>query len=192
MSLHQSVATNGKDGRGLKLERKMRSFNAAPAKISQNYYRYCSLMKLVWYCRAVFVLHFVTRDIFGLTCRRSRLEPVIMWHFELSSFSIENRFLMTVHLLENCNFCQRLVFGFEVRMFCQVYRFWSPLLLESYWVGVKSITDISVSSSPGASYLYRSILCMSKVTDDLYTKLADHCTFLGNFPPTPPLSQHFA
>ena len=120
MSLHQSVATNGKDGRGLKLERNMRSFNAAPAKISQNYYRYCSLMKLVWYCRAVFVLHFVTRDIFGLTCRRSRLEPVIMWHFELSSFSIENRFLMTVHLLENCNFCQRLVFGF-----------WSPNVLSS-------------------------------------------------------------
>ena len=35
MSLHQSVATNGNDGRGLKLERKMPSFNAAPARISQ-------------------------------------------------------------------------------------------------------------------------------------------------------------
>ena len=35
MSLHQSVATNGKDGRGLKLERKMPSFYPAPAEISQ-------------------------------------------------------------------------------------------------------------------------------------------------------------
>ena len=49
-------------------------------------------------CHGVFVLQFVTRDSFGLTCTRSRLEHVIMWHFELSSFSIENRFLMTVHL----------------------------------------------------------------------------------------------
>ena len=91
-------------------------------------------------CHRVFVLHFVTRDIFGLKCRRSRLEHVIMWHFELSSFSIENRFLITVHFWEDCNFCRGLVFGFEVRMFWQVYRFWSPLLLESYWFRIKSIT----------------------------------------------------
>ena len=43
------------------------------------------------------MLHFVARDIFGLKGRRSRLEHVIMSHFELSSFSIENRFLITVH-----------------------------------------------------------------------------------------------
>ena len=39
MSLHQSVATNGKDGRGLKLEKKKKkkrpSSIAVPARISQ-------------------------------------------------------------------------------------------------------------------------------------------------------------
>ena len=38
MSLHQSVVTNGKDGRGLKLEKKKKkrpSSIAVPAKISQ-------------------------------------------------------------------------------------------------------------------------------------------------------------
>ena len=39
MSLHQSVATNGKDGRGLKLEKKKKkkgpSSIVVPAKISQ-------------------------------------------------------------------------------------------------------------------------------------------------------------
>ena len=91
-------------------------------------------------CHGVLCYISHTRDIFGLTCRRSRLEHVIMWHFELSSFSIENRFLITVHFWEDCNFCRGLVFGFEVRMFWQVYRFWSPLLLESYWFRIKSIT----------------------------------------------------
>ena len=81
---------------------------------------------------------------FDLRCRRLRLEHVIMWHFELSTFSIENRFLMTVHLWENCNFCRRLVFGFEVRMFWQGYRFWSPLLLESYWFRIKSVIITNV------------------------------------------------
>ena len=80
----------------------------------ERYYRTlvakCSVTSFKWHsllwelCHGVFVLHFVTRDIFGLTCRRSRLEHVIMWHFEL----------------ENCNFCRRLVFGFEGRMFWQV------------------------------------------------------------------------
>ena len=68
------------------------------------------------------------------------LEHVIMKHFELSSFSIENRFLMTMHLWENCNFVSEvrmfgMCIGLEARYFCgtllfwQVYRFRSPLLI---------------------------------------------------------------
>ena len=85
----------------------------------------CHSFKFLW--RTVYskppTIPFVTRDIYGLTYRRSRLEHVIMWHFELSGFSIENRFLVTVHLWANCNSVS------EVLMSLQVYRFRSPLLL---------------------------------------------------------------
>ena len=45
-----------------------------------NWHLYFMIFYLLVYrsCHGVFVLHFVTRGIFGLTCRRSRLEHVIM------------------------------------------------------------------------------------------------------------------
>ena len=50
MSLHQSVVTNGKDGRGLKLEKKKKKGQVlllCLQKSAKNYCCYCSLMKLV-------------------------------------------------------------------------------------------------------------------------------------------------
>ena len=109
-------------------------------------------IKYIYSCHGVFVLHSSRVTFFGLTCRRSRLEHVIMWHFELSSFSIENRFLMTVHLWENCNFV-------EVQMFWQVYRFWSPLLLEFYRFRIKSITIRFTLPSFVFSHVYFLLRC---------------------------------
>ena len=97
-------------------------------------------------CHGVLCYISNTRDIFGLTCRRSRLKHVIMWHFELSSFSIENRFLMTVHLWEFCNFVRSSVLKSECFGKCDD-RFWNPLLLESYWFRIKS-TGIKKSNIP--------------------------------------------
>ena len=87
----------------------------------------CPRCSTTSHCHGVFVLHFVTRDIFGLTSRQSRLEHVIMWHFELSSFLIEYRLLMTVHL-------ERIVILSKTNV-----RFWSPNVLASVSV-LKPIT----------------------------------------------------
>ena len=50
--------------------------------------------------------------------------------------------------------------------------------------GQRHIPSKNLPQYTPLGYLYRSILC-----DDLNTELADHYTFLGNFPPTPPPPQ---
>ena len=70
-------------------------------------------------------LHFVTHDSFGLTCRWSHLEQVITKYF-----SIENRFLMTVHLWENCNFVSEVWIFWQVYQFRSLLQLWNPIFLK--------------------------------------------------------------